>query len=118
MPKSGTPATRIRKILRPDVILTMLLLSSGYGCNNGPAEEQRHYPEEGTPQANLYMTKCGQCHGAPLPTAHTANVWPSVLDRMQVHIKANNVAPVSREEMSIILGYLQQNAQKQQSDLQ
>jgi len=37
---------------------------------------------------------------------------------MQVHIKANNVAPVSREEMSIILGYLQQNAQKQQSDLQ
>lgn len=113
-PKSKhlTMAKENPTILKPEFLLVMMFFLLGYGCGNSPAEKPRHYPEEGTPQANLYLAKCGQCHGAPLPSAHTANVWPSVLDRMQVHIKSNNVAPVSREEMSIILGYLQLNAQK------
>lgn len=110
LPRNRIPAIK-PKIRKLDLVAVMILASLSYGCSNGPAE-QRHYPEEGTPQATLYVTKCGQCHGAPLPGAHTARVWPSVLDRMQVHIKANNVSPVSREELSIILGYLQQHAKK------
>jgi hypothetical protein len=119
--KSRTPAIKKSKILRSDFIVMTAIVVSTLGCGNRPAEQPRHYPEPDSPQAALYLAKCGQCHGAPMPSAHTANVWPSILDRMQIHIKANNASPVSREEMSIILGYLQQNAQQtasQQSGFQ
>jgi hypothetical protein len=105
-------ATNLRKLGLSVFLIWTILGLLVYGCGSDQAAQPTHYPEEGTPQAVLYIAKCGQCHGAPLPTAHTASVWPGVLDRMQVHIQASNVARVSREEMSIILGYLQQNAKK------
>jgi hypothetical protein len=83
------------------------------GCGNDQDELPKNYPDQGTPQATLYVEKCGQCHGAPLPSVHSANIWPSVLDRMQGRMKTNHVSPLTRQEMSIILGYLQQHASKQ-----
>lgn len=79
-------------------------------CGNDRTAQPRNYPDAGTPQAQLYVDKCGQCHAAPLPNVHGARMWPSVLDRMQVRMKAKNLPPLTREEMSIILGYLQQHA--------
>jgi hypothetical protein len=82
------------------------------GCGSEKPEQPRNYPDKGTAQAQLYMDKCGQCHAAPLPSAHTAKTWPSVLDRMQMRMKTKHVPPLTREEMSIIFGYLQQHAKK------
>jgi hypothetical protein len=79
-------------------------------CGNNQTAQPKNYPDKGTPQAELYMEKCSQCHAAPLPDAHTARIWPSVLQRMQLRMKTKNVTPLTRKEMSIILGYLQQHA--------
>ena len=81
------------------------------GCGDEQAAQPKNYPDKDTPQAQLYVEKCGQCHAAPLPSVHSANIWPSVLDRMQMRMKTKQVVPLTRDEMSIILGYLQQHAQ-------
>lgn len=81
-------------------------------CGNDEAAKPRNYPDKDSVQAQLYVDKCGQCHAAPLPNTHTASFWPSVLDRMQVRMTAKHVAPLTREEMSIILGYLQRYAKQ------
>ena len=113
LPNSGTKAIKHPNSIRFSCVAAMILSSLVFSCSSDKAVQPKHYPEEGTPQATLYITICGQCHAAPLPSAHTANIWPSVLDRMLMRMKANNAAPVTREEMSIIFGYLQQHAQKQ-----
>ncbi|WP_455210591.1 hypothetical protein [Kaarinaea lacus] len=81
-------------------------------CSNDRGGQPKSYPDSNSPQALLYVDKCGQCHAAPLPSAHSANIWPSVLDRMQVRMKTKHVPPLTRQEMSIILGYLQQHAKQ------
>ncbi|MGD8939167.1 MAG: hypothetical protein PVJ72_07300 [Gammaproteobacteria bacterium] len=83
-----------------------------YGCGNDRAKRPRNYPDRNSAQAQLYIDKCGQCHAAPLPNVHTAKIWPSVLDRMQMNMTTKHVAPLTRVEMSIILGYLQQHAKR------
>jgi len=88
----------------------MLMGIAVAACGSDQTAPPREYPDAGTPQAQLYVAKCSQCHAAPLPGVHTARMWPSVLDRMQVRMQTKHVPPLTREEMSIILGYLQQNA--------
>lgn len=90
--------------------LWIILVVTVSSCGNNQTGQPKNYPDAGTPQANLYVTKCGQCHAAPLPDAHTATIWPSVLERMQMRMQTKSVPPLSRHEMSIILGYLQQHA--------
>jgi len=94
------------------IYINLLIGTALSACGNNQTAQPKDYPDEGTPQARLYVEKCSQCHAAPLPGAHTANVWPSVLDRMQMHITTNNLTPLTRQQMSIILGYLLQHAQK------
>ena len=81
-------------------------------CGGDKTEQPRNYPDKDSVQAQLYLDKCGQCHAAPLPSAHTDRMWPSVLDRMQMRMTAKQVMPLTRKEMSIILGYLQQHAKQ------
>jgi len=100
--------SRLMVLLRVGLLHGMVLSA----CSSGQTEQPRNYPDVGSPQAQLYVEKCSQCHAAPLPSAHSAKIWPSVLDRMQVRMKTKHVPPLSREEMSIILGYLQQHAKK------
>lgn len=81
-------------------------------CGSDRSEQPRKYPDSDSPQAQLYVEKCSQCHAAPLPNVHSATIWPSVLDRMQLRMKTKYVPPLTRQEMSIILGYLQQHAKQ------
>ena len=85
-------------------------------CGNERNEQPRSYPDSDSPQAQLYVEKCSQCHAAPLPSVHSANMWPSVLDRMQLRMKTKHVPPLTRQEMSIILGYLQLHAKQPVKD--
>ena len=83
----------------------MLLLSA---CDS--AIEPQVYPEIGSPSAQLYQAKCTSCHNAPLPNAHTARMWPGVLQRMQMRMKAKGVTPLNNHELAEILNYLQRHA--------
>ena len=71
------------------------------------------YPESGTEQAVLYMTKCGECHAAPLPGIHTAKQWPGVVQRMQFRMTSKAMPSLNKQEMVIIVGYLQKHAKKE-----
>lgn len=71
----------------------------------------KSFPEYPSQQVDLYMAKCGACHGAPLPSTRLAKIWPSILYRMQMRMVNKKVVPLSADEMSQILDYLQRNAE-------
>jgi hypothetical protein len=68
------------------------------------------YPEAGSPAAQRFQEKCTGCHNAPQPSVHTARMWPSVLQRMQMRMKAKGVQPLNKTELGEILDYLQRHA--------
>ena len=79
------------------------------GCS-ADVPEPTVYPEAGSPSAQLYQAKCGACHGAPDPAVHIDRVWASVLQRMQMRMKAKGITPLDKNELSEILDYLQRHA--------
>jgi len=108
--RSPAKNNRVLTKLSLSVVVGIVLGVTVAACGNDQTAQPKNYPDKGTPQAQLYMEKCSQCHAAPLPSTHTGRMWPSVLQRMQMRMKTKNVQPLSRKEMSIILGYLQQHA--------
>ncbi len=72
--------------------------------------ENIEYPEAGSPAAKLFLEKCSFCHVAPAPTAHAARVWPGVLQRMQMRMKAKGMPSLNNRTLADILDYLQRNA--------
>lgn len=106
--------SRAKQLAKPDNVtfgLTLLafsvLLSA---CNSETTQQQRQYPEMDSMQAQLYINKCGDCHAAPLPSVHTSEVWPGVLQRMQFRMTSKKVVKLTDEEMVDILNYLQKHA--------
>jgi hypothetical protein len=89
------------------IVLTLLL--SACDSPTGP----QVYPEAESPSAQLFQTKCSGCHVAPQPGTHVAQVWPGVLHRMQMRMKAKGVTPLDNAELGEILDYLQRHAATQ-----
>ena len=79
-------------------------------CTGEAPPATMDYPEEGSAAMQLYIARCGDCHVAPQPVSHTAKVWPSVLQRMQMRMQAKARTPLKKEELSLILDYVQRNA--------
>jgi len=92
----------------PLLLWLMILLIA---CNR---EQQKSlvYPEADSEQALLYVSKCGECHAAPLTTAHTAEMWVPVIDRMQYRMISKKIFPLNEDDKAIILKYLQKHAKK------
>jgi len=70
----------------------------------------KDYPESGSEQAVLYLTKCSECHAAPLPSIHTARQWPGVVQRMQFRMTSKAMPALSNDELANIVSYLQKHA--------
>ncbi len=68
------------------------------------------YPENGSEHFQLYLTKCGECHAAPLPKIHTARQWLSVVQRMQFRMTSKAIPALNENEMGAIVNYLQKHA--------
>lgn len=64
------------------------------------------------PESAMFRNTCGQCHGLPDPTQHTAGEWPGVVARMNIH--ANNMNKPMPNEAGIegIVRFLRANARK------
>lgn len=67
-------------------------------------------PDADSPIAKSYIDRCGRCHGAPNPGVHTAMEWPPVLHRMQNRMAQKGVKPLSADEFTMLLEYLQKHA--------
>jgi len=96
--------------MRGIFIVAMCLLI--YACSE-PKITKKIYPDADGQAAVLYINKCGQCHAAPLPDNHTANIWPAVLERMKMRMISKKVTPLTEEETVIVLEYLQTHAKAQ-----
>lgn len=56
------------------------------------------------PEARFYAEKCSICHGIPSPAAHAD--WGPVLDRMQVDMALQDVAPLEDADLERIAAFL------------
>ena len=90
-----------------------LVLALLVSCSSEHQQVSLSYPDADSEPALLYLAKCGDCHAAPLPTAHTAKMWVSVVNRMQFRMISKKVFPLSEKEQTIILQYLQTHAKKE-----
>lgn len=82
-----------------------------FACGENQASKSSiQIPEAGSKAAMLYVEKCKGCHTVPLPSKHTAKLWPSVLNRMQMRMKSKGVKKLSKEELVILMEYLQKHA--------
>ena len=95
--------------MRPASLSVVVMLLGLAGCDGdggGMASSPQAIanPEDAPP---AYLSYCGGCHVPPRPDAHSAEMWPSVVNRMQQRRVAQGlgaIPPVAREA---ILDYLQ-----------
>ncbi len=76
------------------------------GCVHGPT-----LPEANSPAAQLYVARCGVCHGVYAPGTMTAAMWSTQVDAMMQQM-AEAGTPLTPEERRQILAYLTRNAGK------
>lgn len=83
-------------------------------CSAPPSAtvENLDYPEPESAGAKILMERCTSCHGAPLPAVHHADIWPSVLFRMQNRMVMKAYDPLTENELAILTAYVQKHAGK------
>lgn len=82
----------------------------GPGSPNGyQGNRQQAYPDLDTPAGRLFAQTCSQCHALPDPRQHTAAQWPSVVARMELHMKQSNMPLPGEPEIKDIDAFLEQH---------
>ena len=88
-----------------------------------PTFQPAQLPEAGSRGPQLELRYCVQCHNLPNPAMHSAERWPSVVDRMVVRMRGHGnmgtlmadlmagVEAPGDDEASELLAYLRRNAQ-------
>lgn len=85
------------------------MIPKGMNPNDLPDADSR-----GAALLNIY---CTQCHELPTPSMHNSTEWPSVLTRMQMHLKSSkggmlrHVIFPPKKDWRILEDYLLNNAQ-------
>ena len=85
--------------------------------------DQSLLPDADSNGAQLVKQYCTQCHDLPSPSLHSAEEWPSVVERMhktmrmvqnqgRMGMMKSRVEIPSKKELHILLSYLQKYAQK------
>lgn len=67
-------------------------------------------PEAGSPGAQTYVNRCGQCHAPYNPHEMTASMWDTQVTMMEVKIHDAGMQPLSSDERETILEYLKRNS--------
>ncbi len=68
---------------------------------------QAELPEPTSPGAILYRTRCQGCHRLYHPGTMTAAMWRVQVERMQREFTRRGMAELSRDEMELLLSYLE-----------
>lgn len=86
------------------LILMMLFFSAVLiGCAGSPTP----IPDGGSRAALTYAKRCSTCHSTPHPRRHRYGEWKIIVEVMEVHMQAKRMAPLTAEERTLILGYLE-----------
>jgi len=86
------------------VAVLALALVVAAGCKPRPL------PEQGSVGAELYAQRCGgTCHNLYYPSLMTADMWATMVERMDTEMRRRGV-PLSAADKSTILAYLRRNA--------
>ena len=101
-----------RNITATGLLGFILFISACSGGQDSSPLQLTDYPEYGSDSVKLFLSKCGACHGAPLPKVHDARQWLAVVERMQMRMTSKAMPGLTKEEMKIIVEYLQKNARK------
>jgi cytochrome c5 len=64
----------------------------------------------GTPGLALFRQTCSQCHAMPDPGLHTADEWPSVVERMRKNMEIMDKPVITDQERDKLISYLSQHA--------
>ena len=96
--RASPPASRFQ---RAAIALAFILTSA---CK--PAS----LPEATSPGAQLYVSKCGNCHVPYNPHEMTASMWDTQVTMMEVKIQAAGMPPLTSDERESIVEYLKRNA--------
>ncbi|MFZ2060827.1 MAG: hypothetical protein WAU82_07435 [Candidatus Binatus sp.] len=67
-------------------------------------------PDATSPAAQLYVSRCGNCHVPYPPHEMTAAMWDTQVTMMETKIQAAGMRPLTSEERASILDYLKRNA--------
>ena len=67
-------------------------------------------PDATSPAAQLYASKCGNCHKPYNPHEMTASMWDTQVTMMEVKIQAAGMPALTSDERESILEYLKRNA--------
>lgn len=74
------------------------------GCKPPPL------PAAQSPAAQLYVSRCGQCHAPYNPRALTPAMWEWQLTLMEARIHQAGLPPLSADDRKAILDYLSRNS--------
>ena len=85
------------------VVIVSLLTLLAAGCSRAPL------PEEGSESARLYTERCGGCHAPYNPELMTAQMWETMVSRMEITMKRRG-QPLAKADRAEILAYLSRNA--------
>ena len=85
------------------------LISVGIIGLSSACATQPNIPERKTPEAQLFLKICTQCHSFPHPGRHTTEEWDHYVNLMEGHMKTKGI-PLSAQDKSTILSYLKRNA--------
>ncbi len=69
-------------------------------------------PSPRSPEAVTFQNVCSQCHGLPDPALHTAEEWPTVVERMRGNMRTMGKRVITEEEKEDIVSYLTRNARE------
>jgi hypothetical protein len=85
-----------------------LLLSACAGDSGRSAAA--FIPDAGSPRAQAFVNRCGICHAVPHPARHDYPGWRYVVSLMEKRMAERGVGPLSAEERTLILSYLEEHA--------
>jgi hypothetical protein len=80
-----------------------LILLLAIGCS-------KPLPGEGTPEAQLYRERCGNCHSPIEPASMPYATWEMILPRMQQRIGGSGQPPLTPADRRTIEAYLKKYA--------
>jgi len=101
----GSRRTETFAARRAGRVATAIALLALAGC-----ARRATLPENGSQDAALYQSRCGQCHEAYNPRAMTAAMWELQVDAMQDRMRRAGIAPLADGQRKEILDYLTRNA--------
>jgi hypothetical protein len=67
-------------------------------------------PDAGSPNAQVYAARCGNCHALPHPARLTYPGWVQLLPLMERRMAERGMSSLSEAERNEILAYLKAHA--------